>query len=238
MVQVLIGMVLALLPERYRRGIGYAIGVDPLRGALVGGIIECAGCGMAFCLRYITFLQDRVGRFADQLIGQNADLAMASTGVQFGAGAVSLGEYLINPVSLLLVYFTFEGLARYASVLINGEVVPTLPLQLIAWAHYGFTTTRQSRDLGPPVEDLVQPGAGDFALCIASCRPKPWTQMTTIGYDDKLYELVREQSAQPPRKWVYLLRHRPASKIIRGAIYQYSPDEELVKVQAASAAED
>ncbi|HEY5163101.1 MAG TPA: hypothetical protein VII81_08820, partial [Terriglobales bacterium] len=83
--------------------------------------------------------------------------------------------------------------------------------------------------------DLVQPGSGDFALVIASCRPKPWNNMTTISYEEKLYELAREAQAQPPRRWVYILRKRPESKIIRGALYQYRPDEVMPEEPAEAA---
>jgi hypothetical protein len=235
MIRLLISIVLALFPERYRQSMGYAIGVDPHRGALVGGIIECSACTLIFCFRYIAFMQGRVGKFADQMIQKSAEDAMGSISVQYGAGMVSLGEYLIHPVSLLLVYFALEGLVRWVSALITDEVVPTLPLQLIAWAHYGVATAKHERDLGPPVVDLVQPGSGDFALVIASCRPKPWNNMTTISYEEKLYELAREAQAQPPRRWVYILRKRPESKIVRGALYQYRPDEVMPKEPAEAA---
>lgn len=231
MILLIISIVLALFPERYRNRMGYAIGVDPRRGALVGGYLEFGVCGTAFCLRYLVFLNERVGRIAEQMIGQNAEHGMANPMVQFGAGATSLFEYLVHPVSLLLAYFTLEGLVRWVSALITDEVVPTLPLQLIAWAHYGVATAKHERELGPPVEDLVQPGSGDFALCIASCRPKPWTQLTTISYQDKLYKLAREERAQPPRQWVYVLRKRPESKVIRGAVYEYRPDETMLSRQ-------
>src|SRR6185312_16823461 len=93
-----------------------------------------------------------------------------------------------------------------------------------------LVVVKRERELGPPVPDLVQPGSGDFALVIASCRPKSWTAMTTISYEGRLYELVREDSAQPPRRWVYVLRKRPEGKVVRGSIYQYRPDELLPKV--------
>jgi hypothetical protein len=238
LIRLLISIVLALFPERYRYRLGYAIGVDAHRGALVGGIIECSACGLIYCFRYIYFLNERVGRFAEQIIGQGSEGAMANPNVQFGAGMVSLAEYVIHPVSLLLLYFTFEGLVRWVSALVHDEIVPTLPLQLIEWAHHGIATAKHERDLGPAIEDLVQPGSGDFALVIASCRPKPWTKMTTISYDDKLYELSHEESAQPPRTWVYVLRRRPESKIVRGAVYHYHPDELLPIEEQAAAAGD
>jgi hypothetical protein len=64
-----------------------------------------------------------------------------------------------------------------SAAIITYEVVPTLPLQLIALAH-----DRIAKALGPPVEDLVSTGTGEFALTIASCRPKEWTPMTTISF--------------------------------------------------------
>ncbi len=227
--KLILAMLISLLPGEYRRRASFACDVDPVRGALFSGILQCAGCALVFCFRYLYFLQHRVGQFADNLIGKGAEEAMGSTAVQWGAGMVSLGEYLIHPVSLALIYFALEGLVRWMSPLIHAEAVGTMPLQLVAWAHVGIRRAKLRRELGPVVEDEVQAGDGrQFALRIASSRPKPWTKLTTISYDDALYELIREERAAAPRSFVYLLRPRRESKIIRG-LYHYDPREALKK---------
>lgn len=75
--------------------------------------------------------------------------------------------------------------------------------------------------------DTVAPGeSADHDLRVESSRPKPWNQLTTISHNDQLYEVARELTGQPPRRFVYLLRKAPESKVVRG-LYHYSPDETL-----------
>ena len=79
--------------------------------------------------------------------------------------------------------------------------------------------------MGPRVIDVVQTeGAGD--LLIASCRPKLWTQLTTIRYQDQLYELVKANQGAAPRRFLYLLRRIPPHKLVRG-VHDYALDEAL-----------
>lgn len=140
---------------------------------------------------------------------------------------ISLGEYLIRPVSLALMYFAIEGVVRWIAPVVQGETIGTMPLQLVAWAHEGLLRERRRRDLGPSVEDEVQTGSGkDFQLRIASCRPKAWTRLTTVSYQNKLYELEREEMGAAPRRFIYVLRIRPEGKVIRG-LHHYDPQEPL-----------
>jgi hypothetical protein len=60
------------------------------------------------------------------------------------------------------------------------------------------------------------------SLQIKSCRPKQWNQLTTVSHDGQLYELVSEQKAPAPRRYVYLFRKKPPTAVIRG-IHAYDP---------------
>lgn len=218
----LISILTSLLPERYRSKMGWAF--TTTSGVIASGCIQLVGCLGLLLYRYIVFADFRARSMEQALLGaaeRGGETAL------MGGGLFILAEYLLQPVTLLIVYFSIEGLIRAAAAIISSEVVPTLPLQLLAVAHTRAAEAKHERDLGPLIEDLVQPGAGDFALCIASCRPKPWTRMSTISFEDQLYELVREDHGQPPRQWIYLLRKRPESKVIRGEIYRYRRDELL-----------
>ena len=233
MTRFLISVVAALVPERYRAR--WEWGFVAPSAAITCGALQLFACLGLVLYRYVLFSNQRL--FASPT---NVGLKAAETGGEtavMGMGMFVLAEYLIQPLTLLLLYFVIEGGIRVAAALATSEIVPTLPLQLIAMAHSRALLAKRERELGPPVVDLVQPGSGDFALVIASCRPKTWTKMNTISYDDHLYELVREVSAQPPRRWVYVLRKRPESKVVRGAIYQYSPDEVMPKAAVADQAE-
>ena len=223
---ILLGMLLSLMPKRLRFRLHWSE-TEITRGAFWSGVVECVLCLGVFCFRYLWFLQYRVGEFADQLIHRGAESTMGATSVQFGAGTVTLGEYLIQPLSIALGYFAIEGAVRWIAALIHGEVLPTLPLQLISWGGLGIERGRHQAWLGEKVADEVLVGSGqDFALRIASCRPKAWNGLTTISYQDQLFEMFQEEVAEPPRRFVYLLRKAPASKVVRG-LYEYDPEEVL-----------
>ena len=95
-----------------------------------------------------------------------------------------------------------EGGVRIFASVANSEVLPTLPLQLVAWAHDYGSYRYQERAMGPRVTDVVLPGVpGQYDLRIESCRPKQWNSLTTIGWNDEFYELEREEQAPPPRRY-------------------------------------
>lgn len=222
-IEFLIGVIVALFPERYRRK--FAWGYVSTAAAVTSGALELTIFLIVVLYRYALFGRNRI-------FGGNPDVMLAAAekgghAAIMGSGLFILAEYMLQPLTILFAYFVIEGVARLAAAVASGEVVPTLPLQLIAWGHGALQSKQRERELGPPVEDLVQSGHGEFALVIASCRPKPWTEMTTISYEERLYELVKEESAEPPRRWVYVLRKRPESKIVRGEIYDYRPDENM-----------
>jgi hypothetical protein len=231
MLRFLLGMVSSLLPARFRAR--YAWAFASAGNAIASGAVELLACLVLLIYRYFVFANLQLSGISTEATAKAAE-AGGETAVM-GMGMFVLAEYLIQPLTLLLVYFAIEGLARGAAAIASGEVVASLPLQLLGLAYGKAAAVQQERELGPPVEDLVQPGSGDFALVIASCRPKPWTNMTTIAYEDRLFELVRAESACPPRRWVYVLRKRPEGKVVRGGIYQYSPDELLPNADAAVA---
>jgi hypothetical protein len=82
--------------------------------------------------------------------------------------------------------------------------------------------------LGVRVADEVEPvQSEDVKLRVRSCRQKPdWDQRITIFYNEQLYEIAGTEKGTAPRRYVYLLRPKPASKIVRGT-YHYSPTEAL-----------
>ena len=226
-----VSVIAALVPERYRARWSWGF-VSP-SAAITSGAIQFFACVILAIVRYVTFANQRL--FA---VPTQATMKAAETGGEtaiMGLGLVVLADYVIQPVTIVLLYFMIEGLVRAAAAIATSEIVPTLPLQLVAMAHAKASHAKRERELGPPVPDLVQPGSGEFALVIATCRPKIWTWMTTISYDDRLYELVREEAAEPPRRWVYVLRKRPESKVVRGEIYHYRPDELMPKAEADAA---
>ncbi len=227
MLTLLISMLLSLLPARWRRGWGEAHAVDLERGALISGLLEAIGCLTAFCIRYIFFLDQRVGNMTMQVIAKNAETTLDNTSIQFGMGFITMLDYMIRPVSLVLIYFTIEGVVRFAASIVSGEVVGTMPLHVTAWARARYQRGAAERALGPRVEDEVRSGKTEGELVILSCRPKDgWNHLMTVSYNDGLYEIAGEQTGGPPRRFIYFLRPKPEYKVVRG-LHHYDPYEPL-----------
>lgn len=222
------GTFLALLPQRYRRWVEERGGSHFTSAAVASGLLQFLGCLGAFIGRYFLFRQQRMDKWAADVIARGAEEVFAGAGAQHTMGFMTTVEYLIQPFTLVLLYFTFEGAVRLLAGLVTGEVVGTLPLQGVAWLHGKVEARWAEWKLGPRIVDLVQKGDGAaYDLRILSCRPKKtWDRMMTIVFLEEFYELVGEERGPLPRQFIYLLRRAPEGKVIRGHHY-YRPDEPL-----------
>jgi len=227
------GIVVALLPRQFRSRWAWATEAT-LRGpAIVSGLAETVISLGLVILRYFVFFQWRMGTIADAALkGHAGDEALANTAAQFGMGFTVLVEYAFSPLTLLLVYFSIEGVVRLFAALSVDECAGTMPLYLIAWGLDRAGEARKERQLGPRVPDEVQHCKGiSYDLVIASCRPKPgWDRLITIEYQDQLYELFEEKKGVPPRPHIYQLRSHPQGKVIRG-LHHYHPHEAVTEKQ-------
>ncbi len=125
------------------------------------------------------------------------------------------------------MYLVLEGLVRAIAAIGSSEVLPSLPLQVLAVLHTQLDAQNHERRLGTRIRDVVHPAADGESLQIASCRPKSWTQLTTIAHEGVFYELVGENKGPAPRSFVYILRKKPLTVAVIRGIYSYGPDEVL-----------
>ena len=233
LVRFMAAMVGALLPRQFRSR--WAWGSEAsLRGPTIfSGLAEAVISLGLIILRYFVFFQWRMGTIADAALkGGGGDEALANTGAQFGMGFTVLVEYAFSPLTLLLVFFSIEGVLRLFAALIGDECVGTMPLYLLAWGLDRAAKARKERQLCPRVPDEVQHCKGiSYDLVIASCRPKPgWDRLITIEYEDQLYELFEEKRGGQARPHIYQLRKLSPGRIIRG-LHHYHPDEALTEKQ-------
>jgi hypothetical protein len=152
----------------------------------------------------------------------------------FIPGTIFLLEYLIHLTAIVLVFFILEGIIRTVAAALDGEALPDLPLYVVASRQYRLVAQNHERRLGKRIRDDVKMPTDREFLQIATCRPKPWTQLTSISYEGAFYELVRENRGPSPRPFIYLLRKKPLTSVIRG-IYAYDPDEMPLGPQTATA---
>ncbi len=227
-VLLLSSVLLSFLPQRWRRRWTASYEVELVRGAFISGLLQFGVCIVVLIVRYLFFIDARMKAIAATLVAQGREAVMADRAFQYGAGAFAMVEYLIHPLTLLLIYFLIEGLVRFSAALIGDEVVGTMPLHLVALTHERYSRAAAERALGPRIPDEVRPGDGrDCDLRVLSCRPKPaWDRLMTVSYQDTLYEIADRSEGAPPRPYVYLLRLKPQHKVVRG-LHRYDPNEVL-----------
>ena len=85
--------------------------------------------------------------------------------------------------------------------------------------------------MGPRLPDAVE-WLQDSRIRIAFAAVKSgWNATLTIGINGQWFEVEREEQAQPPRPYVYVLRPAPTGKILR-AYQEYDvapPDAPEIK---------
>ena len=198
---VLLSIFVSLLPRRYR---GHWLGdgnLDVRRGAILSSVLQFVGCCAAVWALYPAFIRQRFAQAtAVAAAGHPGDKLIEGFTV-FAYGQFAALEYMFRPLTLVLLYFAVEGAVRIFSVVASDDILPTMPLQVLAWAHDYAAGRFQEAKMGTRVADAVGPGvAGKYDLKIESCRPKPWNPLITIRYDGRMYELLSEESGQAPRR--------------------------------------
>lgn len=189
--------------------------------------MQFVACVGLLIYRYLHFGVDQV--FGGTQVALKAAEQGGETAIM-GSGVFILAAYLLQPGTIFLMYLALEGAVRLIAANTAGEVVPNAILAVVAWVQGKLSSTASEVAMGARVIDEVEIiNSGDVKLRIRACRPKPaWDQRITIFYNDELYELAGTEKGTSPRRYVYLLRPKPASKIVRGT-YHYTPNEALTR---------
>jgi hypothetical protein len=141
-----------------------------------------------------------------------------------GLGHILLIEYLLQFTTIMLVFLTLEGAVRAFAAFGGGETLPSLPLYALALLHARIEAYGRELQLGKRIPDEAYLTSSGETLQIASCRPKPWSQLTTVTYQGECFELIQAYQGSAPRPFLYFLRKNPVSGVIR-KLYVYDPDE-------------
>ncbi|MFY9911340.1 MAG: hypothetical protein WCF22_00055 [Candidatus Sulfotelmatobacter sp.] len=217
---ILFSMLLSLLPQRYREM--FTSHSIPSGGAVASGFLETLISVGLLIHGYFLYSDERMAALSVSVINKAGEKGGESA--IMGMGTIFMLEYLVHLSTLVLIFFIFEGVVRAIAAIAGGDVLPSLPLQVLAFVHTKLQAQNHERSLGRRVCDEVY-ACGEH-LQIASCRPKPWTQLTSICYEGVFYELIDEKKGPVPHRFVYILRKKPQTAVIRG-IYSYDPDEVL-----------
>lgn len=200
---------ISFCPAGVRRALRPESPHQTLRAATWLGLAQFLLLAYVTLLRFLAFFAMRARQLAPHLAG-------TSETVQAGAAVIITLEFLIHPVSILLVYLALEGMVRFVAGLVAEEIVPSLPVSAVFWI-IGVNRRRREdhrNSLLPPDAVEVLPGQ---RLRIASARQKTrWNASITIGIGGKWYEVEAEQPGAGLRCFIYILRRAPPSKILRG----------------------
>lgn len=217
-----VSTLLAFLPKKYREAlVPYAV---PASGAISSGLVEALASLGLLIRRYQTFASESLAALPVSVLTKAAEKGGESA--VMGFGSILMLQYVFQFATVSLTFFMIEGAIRVIAAVGSGEVLPSLPLQILSFLQEKLLAQGHEARLGKRVRDNALITADGESLQIASCRPKPWTRLTTISYEGGLYELVEEKVGEAPRRFAYVLRKKPVCAVIRG-LYSYDPDEAL-----------
>lgn len=191
-----------LVPRRYRRSWPIRADADLRVPAIASGVLEI-------------------------LIGAPGTALYVAVGLNAAKSGLGLAGLVLNPM-LLFPFMLVEGIVRMLAAVGSAEILPTLPLQIVAWIHAARDGRAEDRERGELVVDVVEREDGvAYNLCIRSCRAKPhWNNYMTIRFEGDFYQMVREESGAGERKFVYLLRKNPPWRPVV-VVYEYRPEDVL-----------
>ena len=216
---ILRDFLLSFCPARIRRQHKPGSQLTVLRSATWGGLAQLLLAALFLIMRLKRHFVLRAQQFGPHMAGSN------ETGHAIIVLIVFL-DFLIHPLSLLLLYFAIEGFVRFAGGLITGEIVPSL---LVSFCFK--TTDSASRRSVPPVADIADRLA-DGRIRIASASQKAgWNSSITIGIGGQWFEVESEDQEAPPWAFVYILRPASPGKVLRGYQEYDAADLETVAVK-------
>ena len=226
MASLLLGMLLSLLPKRYRDRLPASAQGDLRLGALVSGFATSAACLVAFIVRYLSFFQYRIGDIGQRAIDKGNEGILAYPYAQYGMGAATTVEYLFKPLSIALIYFGIEGAVRLLAAITTQEITGSLPLYALAWLEDSLGKARAERAMGPRVPDVFEEVySNEFDARIFTCRRRRnWHRMMTLSWQDQFYEILGERPGRAPHHFIYLLRKSPKRRVIR-TVHYFDPEE-------------
>ena len=226
MVSLLLGIILSLLPKRYRDRLPASAQADLRLGAVVSGFAASAISTVTFIVRYLDFFQYRVGDIGQRAIDRGAEGILAYPYAQYGMGAATTAEYLLKPFSVVLIYFGIEGVVRLMAGVTTHEITGTLPLYALAWTEDRLSKARAERALGPRVPDILEEVySNEYEAWIFTCRRRRnWHRLITLSWQGQFYEVLGEKPGRAPHHFIYLLRKSPKGRVIR-TVHYYDPGE-------------
>jgi len=222
---LLVALLVSIVPERAKRSGPLAAWASP--GVHVAsGVIELVVAGALF----IVGMLRAVGLFAHGpgwvYLTRSDTLGYDDF---FAVGALGYLNYLLHPVTLLLVYCYGEGIVR-ALEAVYHERMPGLGVVALAWRGVEAATAWARRAhrtalIGPPRPDeVVEPGRSALGMLeIYSVEDRPWSDVQVVDYHGDFFQLASRDLIErgAHHAFRYLLHRLGDNEVIRGAIVRY-----------------
>jgi hypothetical protein len=249
----LIGPLFSFLPQRWRKALPFYRFVKWERAAAIGGLAEFVLAFMALMHWFFHAMSAWVDRAVDAALNGKLGSAVTDQAI----GGVVLFLWVVNPLTLLLVYFATEGIVRLWAGEMSETVLGTLPLFLVdkifvTVFRIGIPENRNVADSSlhnpslarilrerllvarlPEVGDELRfkKSASEEILEIHSSRKKEgWSSPNVVCYRDTYYRLEADFLAGAPRPFHYVLRRLPMGVPSR-KVLKYSPADAIVREQ-------
>lgn len=245
-----LGIVLSLLPSRWRDWLGLQQVIPWERATIVSGILESVLALGALVVWYSHSVTSWAAVALDSALRGGPPAAYS--GQELGLSAFVL--WLLHPQTWLMGYFAFEGMLRMLAAISTEQIFGTLPLIFVD-SCYGRATGRPLRgdDLLAPsgkaqwrsfvsalkekllvrrlplVEDQVLEVSGggeeEFLVEVHSSRPKAeWIPPKIIRIADTYFRLENVERRKSARPFVFRLRRLAAGVPGRAVIvYDAAP---------------
>ena len=202
-------MVLSFCPATARREYRPVSPDRVVSAATWIGLLQFLVFGYLLAMRYGHFLESRARQWGPLL-------RRASEVFQSGSLIIVTLEFLIYPVSLLLLYFALEGFARFVTGLIASEVVPSLPVYVAFKLRKNFRKRQESKRVSQlPADVMTVLPDGRVRIATAHRRPQWNNPNHTIEIGSLHYELDRMDQGALPHPFVFFLRRAPLGKVLR-----------------------
>ena len=202
-IQFILGVVVAFMPPRYR-----AAGARLREQGMVSGILQLLIAIGILVVRFYIFSWRRAA-----IIGPGVDTPsnLPEVNANPGGGVFMMIEFVLQPLNMLLLYFFYEGLIRYAAANFSDQIVGTLPFYVVSGVHGLIEKAKYRRYVGELIPDEIFRGSGKaFDLKIYSCRPNlHWNPYMTVEFENEFYQMFKEEYGELPRRFIYYLRKSP-----------------------------
>jgi hypothetical protein len=150
----------------------------------------------------------------------------------FGVGTLGFLSYLIQPLTLFLVYCFAEGILRALEASLTGRhlgmAAVSLPWRAVEALGRVRQRARLARLVGPSRPDeVVEPANSRFGMLeIYSSEEKPWREEQIVAYGDGFFQLTEKKLVPRGRHhaWRYLLHELEEREVLRGSIVRYGDE--------------